>query len=88
MTLEMRARSSKSNQLSLSYIYASFGMINQVIQKISFIKDCDLENEVVAQISLSQYSRTSVARTRMARLPRLFRTRSLVPWKKIHSCTF
>ena len=26
------------------------------------------------------YSRTSVARTLMARLPRLFRTRSLVPW--------
>ena len=29
------------------------------------------------------YSRTSVARTPMARLPRLFRTRSLVPRKKI-----
>ena len=27
------------------------------------------------------YCRTSVARTLMARLPRLFRTRSAVPWK-------
>ena len=27
------------------------------------------------------YSRTSMARTLMARLPRLFRTRSWVPWK-------
>ena len=29
----------------------------------------------------SKYSRTSVARTLMARLPRLFQTRSLVPKK-------
>ena len=29
-----------------------------------------------------RYSRTSVARRLMARLPRLFRTRSRVPWKK------
>ena len=28
-----------------------------------------------------KYSRTSVARTLMARLPRLFRTRPWVPWK-------
>ena len=34
------------------------------------------------------YSRTSMARTLMARLPRLVRTRSWVPWKKIHSCRF
>ena len=31
--------------------------------------------------STENYSRTSVARTLMARLPRLFRTRSWVPWK-------
>ena len=34
------------------------------------------------------YSRTSVARTLMARLSRLFRTHSWVPWKKSHSCRF
>ena len=33
-------------------------------------------------------SRTSVARTLMARLPWLFQTRSWVPWKKSHSCRF
>ena len=35
----------------------------------------------------SNYSRPSVARTRMARLPRLFQTRSWAPGK-IHSCIF
>ena len=35
-----------------------------------------------------QYSRTSMARTLMARIPRLFQTRSLVPWKQSHSCRF
>ena len=35
-----------------------------------------------------KYSRTSVARTPMARLPRLFRTCSSVPRKKSHSCRF
>ena len=35
-----------------------------------------------------KYSRTSVARTLMARLPRLFRTRSKVPRKKSDSCIF
>ena len=34
------------------------------------------------------YSRTSVARTLMAHLPRLFRTRSWVPWKKSLGCRF
>ena len=34
------------------------------------------------------YSRTSMARTLMARLPRLVRTRSWVPWNKFHSCRF
>ena len=34
----------------------------------------------------SIYSRTSMAGTLMARLPRLFRTHSWVPWKKAHSC--
>ena len=33
-------------------------------------------------------SRTSVTRTLMARLPRLFQTRSWVPNKKSHSCRF
>ena len=33
-------------------------------------------------------SRPSVARTLMARLPRLFRTRCRVPCKKSHSCRF
>ena len=32
--------------------------------------------------------RTSMARTLTARLPRLFRTRSWVPWKKSYSCRF
>ena len=32
------------------------------------------------------YSRTSMARTLMARLPRLFRSHSLVPWNKSDSC--
>ena len=36
----------------------------------------------------SRYSRTSVARTLMARSPRLFRTRSGVPRKKSHSYRF
>ena len=40
------------------------------------------------KVSLIVYSRTSMARTLMARLPRLFRTRSSVPWKKSHSCIF
>ena len=34
------------------------------------------------------YSRTSVARTLMARLLRLFRTRLWVPWKQSNSCRF
>ena len=34
------------------------------------------------------YSRTSVARTLMVRLPRMFRTRSWVPLKKAHSCRY
>ena len=34
------------------------------------------------------YSRTSMARTLMARLPLIFRTRSWIPWKKSHSCRF
>ena len=34
------------------------------------------------------YSRTSMVRTLMARLPWLFRTHSWVPWKKSHSCRF
>ena len=33
----------------------------------------------------TNYSRTSMARTMMARLPRLFRTRYWVPWNKSHS---
>ena len=33
-----------------------------------------------------KYSRTSMARTLMARLPRLFRTCCSVPRKKSHSC--
>ena len=38
---------------------------------------------------ISQYSRTSMARTLMARLPRLFRqTRSWVPREKSHTCRF
>ena len=36
----------------------------------------------------ANYSRTSIARTLMARLPRLVRTRSWVPWNKSHSCRF
>ena len=36
----------------------------------------------------SKYSRISMARTLMARLPRLFRTRSGVPWKKSGSWRF
>ena len=36
----------------------------------------------------TKYSRTSVARTLMARLPRLFQTRSGVPWKKSKSSRF
>ena len=35
-----------------------------------------------------KYSRTSMARTLIARLPRLFRTRSWVPWNRSHSCRF
>ena len=35
---------------------------------------------------LRMYSRTSMARTLMARLPWLFRTRSWVPWINFHSC--
>ena len=34
------------------------------------------------------YSRTSVVRRLMARVPRLFQTRSSVPWKKSNSCRF
>ena len=36
----------------------------------------------------AKYSRTSMARTLMPRLPRLFRNRSCVPWKKSHSFRF
>ena len=39
-------------------------------------------------VELQKYSRTSMARTLMARLPRLFRTRYWVPWNKSHSCRF
>ena len=39
-------------------------------------------------IQISKYSRTSMARTLMAHLPWLFRTRSWVPWKKFHNCRF
>ena len=46
--------------------------------------DRDLFLEVYKGI----YSRTSMARTLMARLPRLFRTPSRVPRKKSHSCRF
>ena len=34
------------------------------------------------------YRRTSMAPTLMARLPRLFQTRSWVPWNRSHSCRF
>ena len=37
---------------------------------------------------VTKYSRTSVARTLMARLPQLFLTRSRVPWNKNHSSRF
>ena len=37
---------------------------------------------------LRHYSRTSMAQTLMARLPRFFRTLTWVPWNKSHSCRF
>ena len=43
---------------------------------------------LVGQGDLYIYSRTLVARTLMARLPRLFRTRSCALWNKFHSCKF
>ena len=39
-------------------------------------------------LRFKKYRRTSMARTLMARLPRLFRTHSWVRWKKAHSCRF
>ena len=41
-----------------------------------------------ALLALLIYSRTSVARTLMARLPQLFRTRARVPWKKSLRCKY
>ena len=49
VTLKRRSRSLKSNQfLSLSkwYIYISLERIHPLVQKISYIQDCDLENGV------------------------------------------
>ena len=40
------------------------------------------------RLEIRKYSRTSMARTRMARLPRLFRNRSWVPRKKSLGCRF
>ena len=45
----------------------------------------DQNNEHETPVEL-KYGRTSMARTLMTRLPRLFRTRTLVPWKKSNSC--
>ena len=39
-------------------------------------------------ITETSYSRTLMARTLLARLPRLVRTHSWVPWNKFHSCRF
>ena len=41
-----------------------------------------------AVVNIYKESRTSVAQTLMAHLPRLFRTRSRVPWKKSPCCRF
>ena len=39
-------------------------------------------------LKIKEYSRTSMARTLMARLPRLVRTRSWAPWNKFNSYRF
>ena len=41
---------------------------------------------ILRLVGITYYSRPSVARTLMARLLQLFRTRSCVPWKKTRSC--
>ena len=49
MTLKLRSRSLKSNQLlSLSqwYIFVSLKTIHPLVQEISYIQDYDLENKV------------------------------------------
>ena len=54
-----------------------------IIFDVPFFKNFD---ETVSQYHHHrEYSRTSVAKTPIARLPQLFRTRSGVPNKKSHS---
>ena len=53
-----------------------------------FKKTMNLEKLERSHYVVWVYSRTSVPRTLMARLPWLFRTRSSVPWKKSHRYRF
>ena len=63
---------------------ASSQTLSTVIEGETQIESC-LEDLVQGK---KIYSRTPMARTLMARLPRLVRTRSWVTWNKFHSCRF
>ena len=67
-------------------------MLGQLLKVSLNVKRIQISFDVVVGISRKRisdsiqennFSRTPMARTLMARLPRLFRTRSWVPWKKI-----
>ena len=61
------------------------------IYLITFVQTVSTNNRAGLQVLnniVTQYSRTSTAQALMARLPRLFGTRSGVPWKKSIGCRF
>ena len=70
---------------SVSLFAGTLVISNIVISRYTFIS----KNKVwTHSFSLKCYSRTSVARILMARVPWLFLTHSWVPWKRSHSCWF
>ena len=57
-----------------------------IIQLDCLVLERSANGSTVRRIVKQQYNRTWMARTMMAHLPWLFRTLSLVPWKKFHGC--
>ena len=75
-------------QLFIQFTCVIFVGVCQILYVSFFPFWCwrqDVGCDCIDSWSLPFYSRTSMARTLMARLPRLFRTHSWVRWKKAHS---
>ena len=82
---------SKGDLLSSKWPLFHYFEIKKRIVDMHVVSDVtDMRQSVITRVVMGfyEYSRTSMARTLMARLPGLFRTRFWVPWKKFHSCRF